>query len=77
MGYHNGLGYHIGGWGFILGSRLSVVSFHITVCSLNGILCDQVFHPDVYGEGKGGGADVGTLIVSNVAKLWDFMVLQK
>ena len=54
---------------------MSVVPHQILVWYPHLFFCDQVVQHVIDGEGKGGEPHVGTLIVPNVATVWDYMVL--
>ena len=59
----------------MLGSSFSAAPHHILVWYPHIFFCAQVVQPFIDGEGGGGESHVGTLIVPNVATIWDSVVL--
>ena len=64
------------GFCYITGSRrcgigciLPVLPIHIHVWYTYGLTCEQVFHPVIDGDNKGGRPYVSALIVYNVATI--------
>ena len=52
--YQCGFWYIIGSWRRGISHRLPVLPLHITVWYTYGLTCDQVVHPIIYVEKKGG-----------------------